>query len=156
MPVKSAGLLLYRKSTGVEVFIAHMGGPFWAGRQAGAWSIPKGEFTSERPLTAARREFTEEIGVTPPDAEAVDLGTFRYSSGKTVRVFAVCAPEFEVDAVRSNTFELEWPPRSGMIREFPEVDDARWTPVFEARELLTAGQRPVLDALLAELDGSAD
>lgn len=89
-----------------------------------------------------------------PDADVIDLGAFRYSSGKTVRVFAAPAPDFEVDEVRSNTFEIEWPPRSGRRREFPEVDEARWTPVFEARELLTAGQRPALDALLAAFDGS--
>ncbi|SIO26356.1 NUDIX domain-containing protein [Agromyces cerinus] len=157
MPVTSAGLLLYRELRelrGLEVFIAHMGGPFWARRQAGAWSIPKGEFTDEEPLAAARREFAEEIGVPPPDIGIIDLGAFRYSSGKTVRVFAGNAPDFEIDELRSNTFEIEWPPRSGQRQQFPEVDEARWTPAFEARELLTAGQRPALDALLAALDGS--
>jgi predicted NUDIX family NTP pyrophosphohydrolase len=159
VPVTSAGLLLYRdlrEMRGLEVFIGHMGGPFWARKQAGAWSIPKGEFTDEDPLAAARREFAEEVGAPPPDGDAIDLGVFRYSSGKTVRVFACRAPEFEIDEVRSNTFEIEWPPRSGRRQEFPEIDEARWTPVFEARELLTAGQRPALDALLAALDGSAD
>ncbi|KRC59074.1 DNA mismatch repair protein MutT [Agromyces sp. Root81] len=154
MAVTSAGLLLFRELSGLEVFIAHMGGPFWARKQAGAWSIPKGEFTDEEPLAAARREFAEEIGVPAPDTDVIDLGAFRYSSGKTVRVFAARAPEFEVDEVRSNTFEIEWPPRSGRRQAFPEVDEARWTPVFEARELLTAGQRPALDALLGALDGS--
>lgn len=159
MPVTSAGLLLYRERRdlrGLEVFIAHMGGPFWARKQAGAWSIPKGEFTDEEPLAAARREFAEEIGVPPPDADVIDLGAFRYSSGKTVRVFAAHAPDFEIDEVRSNTFEIEWPPRSGRRQSFPEVDEARWTPAFEARELLTAGQRPALDALLSALDGSLE
>jgi len=155
VPVTSAGLLLFRELSGLEVFIAHMGGPFWARKQAGAWSIPKGEFADEEPLVAARREFAEEIGVRAPDTDVIDLGAFRYSSGKTVRVFATRAPEFEVDEVRSNTFEIEWPPRSGRRQAFPEVDEARWTPVFEARELLTAGQRPALDALLAALDGSS-
>ena len=154
MPVTSAGLLLWRApatpgESGPEVFIAHMGGPFWARKQTGAWSIPKGEYVEgEDPLTAARREFAEEIGVHAPDAEYVDLGEFRYSSGKLVRVFAGAAPDFDVDEVQSNTFELEWPPRSGRRQSFPEVDEARWVPVPEARELLVAGQRPALDVLL--------
>ena len=154
MPVTSAGLLLWRApvtpgESGPEVFIAHMGGPFWARKQTGAWSIPKGEYAEgEDPLEAARREFAEEIGEPAPDAEYVDLGEFRYSSGKLVRVFAGAAPDFDVDEVQSNTFELEWPPRSGRRQSFPEVDEARWVPVPEARELLVAGQRPALDVLL--------
>ena len=162
MPVTSAGLLLWRAPASAaavapasggpaepEVFIAHMGGPFWARKQAGAWSIPKGEYADEEdPLAAARREFAEEIGAPAPVVEYVDLGEFRYSSGKLVRVFAGAAPEFDVDEVRSNAFELEWPPRSGRRQSFPEVDEARWVPVSEARELLVAGQRPALDALL--------
>lgn len=159
MPVTSAGLLLYRdlrELRGLEVFIGHMGGPFWARKQAGAWSIPKGEFTDEDPLVAARREFAEEIGAPAPDSEVIDLGTFRYTSGKTVRVFACRALDFEIDELRSNLFEIEWPPRSGRRQQFPEVDEARWTPVFEARELLVTGQRPALDALLAALDGSIE
>ncbi|AWB94758.1 DNA mismatch repair protein MutT [Agromyces badenianii] len=152
MPVTSAGLLLFRERPGLEVFVAHMGGPFWARKQAGAWSIPKGEYTDgEAPLAAAQREFAEEIGVRPPDADYLDLGDFRYSSGKLVRVFAGRAPGFDVAEVRSNTFELEWPPRSGRRQEFPEVDEARWMPVAEARELLVAGQRPALDALVTAL-----
>jgi predicted NUDIX family NTP pyrophosphohydrolase len=162
VPVTSAGLLLWRAPASApagsaapgdpvepEVFIAHMGGPFWARKQAGAWSIPKGEYADEEdPLAAAEREFAEEIGAPAPAVEYVDLGEFRYSSGKLVRVFAGAAPEFDVDEVRSNTFELEWPPRSGRRQSFPEVDEARWAPVSEARELLVAGQRPALDALL--------
>ena len=154
MPVTSAGLLLWRAPVAPgesepEVFIAHIGGPFWARKQAGAWSIPKGEYAEgEDPLAAARREFAEEIGEPAPDAEYVDLGEFRYSSGKLVRVFAGAAPDFDVDEVQSNTFELEWPPRSGRRQSFPEVDEARWVPVPEARELLVAGQRPALDVLL--------
>jgi predicted NUDIX family NTP pyrophosphohydrolase len=155
MPVTSAGLLLFREKRGIEVFIAHMGGPFWARKHTAAWSIPKGEFTDEEPLAAARREFAEEIGVPAPGASPIDLGTFRYASGKTVHVFACHAPEFELEELRSNTFEIEWPPRSGRRQEFPEVDEARWTPVTEARELLTTGQRPALDALLAALDDEA-
>ena len=156
MPVTSAGLLLWRAPVSPvspgsepEVFIAHMGGPFWARKEAGAWSIPKGEYVEgEDPLAAARREFAEEIGVSAPDAEYVDLGEFRYSSGKLVHVFAGAAPDFDVDVVQSNTFELEWPPRSGRRQSFPEVDEARWVPLPEARELLVAGQRPALDVLL--------
>jgi predicted NUDIX family NTP pyrophosphohydrolase len=158
MPVVSAGLLLVRRAARgaeppIEVFIAHMGGPFWARKREGAWSIPKGEFdeTVETPLEAARREFAEELGVPapePPDGDdPVDLGEFRYSSGKRIRVFAYAAPSFELDTVVSNTFELEWPPRSGRRQEFPEVDDARWAALEDARPLLVAGQRPVLDAI---------
>lgn len=152
VPVTSAGLLLWRGSAAAaepEVFIAHMGGPFWARKQAGAWSIPKGEYADgEDPIAAARREFAEEIGVPAPQVEYADLGEFRYSSGKLVRVFAGAAPAFEIDELVSNTFELEWPPRSGRRQSFPEVDEARWVPLTEARELLVAGQRPALDALL--------
>jgi len=153
MPVTSAGVLLYRGAPDLEVFIAHMGGPFWAARHEGAWTIPKGEYAaeSEDPLAAARREFAEEIGTPAPDVKLLDLGGFRYSSGKLVHVFAGAAPDFEVEAVDSNLFELEWPPRSGRRQSFPEVDEARWVPLEEARELLTKGQRPVLLALLARL-----
>jgi predicted NUDIX family NTP pyrophosphohydrolase len=148
MPVTSAGLLLYRAAPAVEVFIAHMGGPFWARKQAAAWTIPKGELDDgEDPRAAALREFAEEIGTEPPAVEYGDLGTFRYASGKLVHVFAAAAPAFAIDELRSNTFELEWPPRSGRRTAFPEVDEARWVGLDEARELLVAGQRPVLDAL---------
>ena len=148
MPVTSAGLLLYRAAPAVEVFIAHMGGPFWARKQAAAWTIPKGELDDgEDARAAALREFAEEIGTAPPAAEYADLGTFRYASGKLVHVFAAAAPAFAIDELRSNTFELEWPPRSGRRTVFPEVDEARWVGLDEARELLVAGQRPVLDAL---------
>ncbi len=148
MPVTSAGLLLYRAAPAVEVFIAHMGGPFWARKQAAAWTIPKGELDDgEDARAAALREFAEEIGTEPPAAEYADLGTFRYASGKLVHVFAGAAPAFAIDELRSNTFELEWPPRSGRRTAFPEVDEARWVGLDEARELLVAGQRPVLDAL---------
>jgi predicted NUDIX family NTP pyrophosphohydrolase len=151
VPAPSAGILLFRRAPhGLEVFIAHMGGPFWARKDARAWSIPKGELDpGEEPLAAARREFTEEIGAPVPGGEVTELGAFRYSSGKIVTVFAVEAPGFELDALESATFELEWPPRSGRIRSFPEVDDARWVPVSDAREKLVAGQVPVLDALEA-------
>ncbi|WP_395244003.1 NUDIX domain-containing protein [Agromyces sp. MMS24-K17] len=149
---RSAGLLLFRRVPAPEVLIAHMGGPFWAGKREGAWSIPKGEVDpDEDERAAALREFAEELGVEPPPGEPVDLGGFRYSSGKVVRVFALEAPGFEVADLVSNTFEVEWPPRSGTRREFPEVDEVRWCGLDEARPLLVTGQRPVLDAVLALL-----
>jgi predicted NUDIX family NTP pyrophosphohydrolase len=171
MPVMSAGLLLVRRpragvrgpdasrgpdaapgpdaSPALEVFIARMGGPFWARKREGAWSIPKGEFdpAAEDPLTAARREFAEELGVPAPAGTPVDLGEFRYSSGKRIRVYALDAPAFELEDLVSTTFELEWPPRSGRRQSFPEIDDARWADLDTARPLLVAGQRPVLDAV---------
>ena len=127
MAVTSAGVLLYRGAADLEVFIAHMGGPFWASKHEGAWTIPKGEYAaeSEDPLGAARREFAEEIGRPAPDVELLDLGGFRYSSGKRVHVFAGAAPDFEVEAVDSNLFELEWPPRSVRRQSFPEVEIGR-------------------------------
>ena len=149
----SAGILLYRRpASGLEVFIAHMGGPFWARKDDRAWSLPKGEVhDGEDLLVAAKREFTEEIGVPAPDAAYRSLGEVRYSSGKTVAVFAVEATAFEVDEVVSNTFDLEWPPRSGRLRAFPEVDAARWIGIDEARVKLVAGQVAALDALVAVL-----
>ena len=147
----SAGILLHRMTpSGPEVFLGHMGGPFWARKQEHAWSIPKGEAEPpESELEVATREFAEELGVPAPELEFRELGTFRYSSGKTVTVFAAEAQDFELAELRSNTFELEWPPRSGRTQLFPEFDAARWVPVAEARSLLVAGQVPALDALLA-------
>src|ERR1700712_4506014 len=114
MPVTSAGLLLYRFTDSIlEVWIAHLGGPFWARKDAGAWSIPKGEYLGEEdPLAAARREFAEEIGAPAPDVPYVKLGEFRLSSGKVNTIF-VGESDFDVESIASNTFELEWPPRSG-------------------------------------------
>jgi predicted NUDIX family NTP pyrophosphohydrolase len=146
----SAGILLHRPvaNGGHEVFIAHMGGPFWARKDERAWTIPKGEIDGDADLLrVALREFAEEIGVTAPDLRYRELGTFRYSSGKALTVFAAAAPGFEVDEVQSNTFELEWPPRSGRMRSFPEVDRALWVGMDQARRLLVAGQVPALDAL---------
>lgn len=157
MPVTSAGLLLYREGEHLEVFIAHMGGPYWARKREGAWSVPKGEYDAgEDPLAAARREFAEEIGVAAPDIHYAELGSFRYTSGKLIRVFAGAAADFTVDEVRSNTFEVEWPPRSGRRQSFPEIDDAAWITVTEARSLLVAGQRPALDALELRLAAAAE
>lgn len=144
----SAGLLLYRwGDDAVEVLIAHPGGPFWARKDDGAWSIPKGERPDgEDPWVTARREFAEEIGLAPPDGERLDLGVVRQAGGKVVTVFAVHG-DLDVTDARSNTFELEWPPRSGQLRQFPEVDRVGWFTLDQARTKLLAGQRPVLDRL---------
>jgi predicted NUDIX family NTP pyrophosphohydrolase len=146
----SAGILLHRMTaSGLEVWLGHMGGPFWARKQERAWSIPKGEADpGESDLAVARREFAEEVGVPAPELGYQELGTFRYSSGKTVTVFVAEAPEFEVAEIVSNEFELEWPPRSGRMQRFPELDMARWVPVTQARTLLVSGQLAALDALL--------
>ncbi|POH62558.1 DNA mismatch repair protein MutT [Cryobacterium zongtaii] len=155
MVVLSAGILLYRLTDAAEpeVWIAHMGGPFWARKDAAAWSIPKGEYgLGEDPFAAARREFEEEIGVPAPAVEYVELGEFRQPSGKVVTVFAAEA-NLAVDTVVSNTFELEWPKGSGRLQSFPEVDDARWVGLEQARVLLVRGQVPVLDALVELLRG---
>ncbi|WP_130177913.1 NUDIX domain-containing protein [Cryobacterium sp. SO1] len=153
MPVLSAGILLYRLPDAAEpeVWIAHMGGPFWARKDAASWSIPKGEYLlGADPFDAARREFEEEIGVPAPETDYLLLGEFRQPSGKVVTVFAAEA-DLSVHQVVSNTFELEWPKRSGRLREFPEVDDARWVGLAEARVKLVRGQLPVLDALVEVL-----
>ncbi|AWB87991.1 NUDIX domain-containing protein [Mycetocola zhujimingii] len=153
MVVRSAGILLYRLTDASEpqVWIAHMGGPFWEGRQTAAWSIPKGEYEpDEDPFAAARREFTEEIGAPAPDARYTSLGEFRQPSGKVVTVFAA-ETDFAVDRVASNTFQLEWPKGSGVVKEFPEIDDARWVGLTEARGKLVKGQLPVLDVLTERL-----
>jgi predicted NUDIX family NTP pyrophosphohydrolase len=150
MTVQSAGILLWRRRDGgLEVFIAHMGGPFWARKDANAWSIPKGEFQpDEDALDAAQREFVEEIGVPAPPLDYVKLGEFRQSSGKVVIAFAA-ESSFEVAEVKSNTFPVEWPPRSGKIQEFPEIDRAEWMPVADAEWRLVKGQLPLLEALSA-------
>jgi predicted NUDIX family NTP pyrophosphohydrolase len=148
----SAGILLYRRAGDtIEVFVAHMGGPFWSGKDAAAWSIPKGLYDpGEQPLAAALREFEEEVGVQAPDADYELLGAFRQPSGKVVTVFAAEA-DLAIGEIVSNTFTIEWPPHSGVLRDFPEIDDARWLPLELAREKLVKGQRAVLDALLARI-----
>lgn len=138
----SAGILLYRhvESGEVEVLIAHMGGPFWSRKDARAWSVPKGEYVEgEEPLAAARREFTEELGTPPPDGECVDLGQVSQSSGKRLTVFAL-EGDLDAEAIVSNTFELEWPPKSGKIQHFPEIDRAAWVDRATAAEKLVKGQ----------------
>ncbi|MGN6405090.1 NUDIX domain-containing protein [Sinomonas sp.] len=153
MTVLSAGLLLYRRngSAPLDVWIAHMGGPFWARKDVHAWSIPKGEYTDdEDPLAAARREFTEEIGTPPPAAEYAALGMFRQPSGKRLTIYAGEA-DFQPERISSNTFPLEWPKGSGRIQEFPEIDRAQWFSEPEARTKLVVGQLPILDALIRHL-----
>ncbi len=151
-PARSAGLLLYRRTRGLEILLAHLGGPYFAGRDDGAWSIPKGEFgPDEEPLAAARREFAEELGSPPPAGlEYRPLGEIRQRNGKRVTAWAVEA-DFDVSTVVSNTFEIEWPPRSGRRRAFPEVDRAAWFDVDEGRRKLLSGQEVLLDRLLDAL-----
>lgn len=148
----SAGLLPFRLRDGrLEVLIAHMGGPMWARRDEAAWTIVKGEHDEEEEaLAAARREFEEETGVPPPDGPALELGEVRQSSGKRVTAWAVEA-DLDPASLRSNTFELEWPPRSGRIQEFPEVDRFEWCEPGLARRRLVRAQAELLDRLEALL-----
>lgn len=154
MARRSAGLLLHRRrGDALELLIAHMGGPFWARRDAGAWTIPKGEpEEGEDPLAVARREFAEELGAPPPAGAPRLLGEFRQAGGKLVTVFAQ-EGDLDVARITSVTFAMEWPPRSGRMRSFPEVDRAEWASPERAREALVAGQRPAVDALLRLLAG---
>lgn len=148
VPKRSAALLLYRfpEPDRCEVLIAHMGGPFWARKNERAWSIPKGEYTDEDPLLAARREFAEEVGQPDLTGEVVELGEFRQSGAKVITAYAA-EGEFDPARFASNTFELEWPRGSGRIQEFPEVDRIAWTDPQRAAELLVKGQVPILDRL---------
>ena len=150
MPKLSAGLLLYRaRGKVVDVLIAHPGGPFWARKDDGAWSIPKGEYADgEDPWGAAQREFAEEIGLPAPSGPRIDFGALRQPSGKVVTAFGVLG-DLDITEARSNTFELEWPKGSGRMREFPEVDRIGWFPVAQARIKLLKGQRAFLDLLMA-------
>lgn len=147
MPKRSAGLLLHRVREGRrEVFLVHPGGPFWARKDLGAWSIPKGELApGEEPLAAARRELEEETGLRP-GGEPRPLAPVRQPGGKVVEAWALEA-DCDPAAIRSGTFELEWPPRSGRQASFPEVDRAAWFTIEEARRRITRGQLPLLDAL---------
>ncbi len=151
MPKRSAGLILYRRrNDGIEVFLVHPGGPFWAKKDLGSWSIPKGEYTEgEDPLAAAKREFHEETGFTA-QGNFTPLGELKQSGGKFVSAWAIegdCDPT----QLRSNTFQLEWPPRSGKHIEVPEVDRGAWFSIVEARTKLLTGQLGFIDALLALL-----
>lgn len=154
MPRLSAGLLPFRlvSGRGLEVFVVHPGGPYWANKDEGAWSIAKGEYEpGEDPHQVAQREFLEETGARPPRGRTFDLGEVRQPGGKRIRVWAVDAPSFTITAVVSNEFELEWPPRSGRIDRFPEVDRATWMSVELGRSKLLKGQVEFLDRLEAAL-----
>lgn len=151
MAKKSAGLLLFRESArGVEVLLVHPGGPFWARKDEGAWSIPKGEFgDDEAPLEAARREFAEETGAQA-DGAFVALGTLRLPSGKLLYAWAVPG-DFDPAQLRSNEFALEWPPKSGRMQRFPEVDRAAWFALDAAESKIQKGQAPLLERLRERL-----
>lgn len=157
MPKLSAGVLLYRVNAQVvEVLIVHPGGPFWARKDEGAWSIPKGEYAEgDDPWTAARREFGEELGLPLPDGTCIEFGTAKQPSGKVVTAFGIRVDldlDLDIAGARSNTFEMEWPRGSGRLREFPEVDRVDWFPVAQARTKLLKGQRVFLDRLMAHAD----
>jgi predicted NUDIX family NTP pyrophosphohydrolase len=147
MAVKSAGILVYKRAPGgLQVFLVHPGGPFWAKKDLGAWSIPKGEFDEgEDGLTAARREFLEEIG-QKIDGKFIELTPVRQPSRKVVYCWAV-EGDVDADNIRSNEFELEWPPKSGRKQRFPEVDRGEWFGLEEAKERIQAGQVPILEEL---------
>jgi predicted NUDIX family NTP pyrophosphohydrolase len=144
----SAGLLLFRRTdNGLEVLLGHMGGPFFAKKDAGAWMVPKGEYEPDEPAwEAARREFQEELGLAPPDGEAVPLGEVRQTGGKTVTAWAVEA-DLDPATVVPGTFTMEWPPRSGRTQEFPELDRVEWLGEDRAREVIVKAQAAFLDRL---------
>jgi len=148
----SAGLLMYRRvNDALEVLLAHPGGPLFARKDAGAWTVPKGEYGSdEEPLAAARREFEEETGFPPAAAEYLELGSVKQRGGKTVRAWAF-AGDWDVRELRSNTFSLEWPPRSGRQQEFPEIDRMQFFDLDTAREKLNPAQVDFLDRLVERL-----
>jgi predicted NUDIX family NTP pyrophosphohydrolase len=149
---RSAGILLYRGAgPSLEVLLVHPGGPLWARRDEGAWSIPKGEYSEdEDALGAARREFAEELGSPPPDGEPLALGEITQKGGKRVSAFAL-AGDLDATTITSNTFELEWPPRSGRTRSFPEVDRAQWFGLAQARARINPAQAELLDRLASAL-----
>jgi predicted NUDIX family NTP pyrophosphohydrolase len=156
MPQRSAGILLYRRrGRTIEVLLVHPGGPFWVRKDDGAWTIHKGLCEpSEDPLAAAKREFAEETG-SQPEGQAIPLGAFRQSAAKTIDVWAI-EGDFDPATLKSNTFAMEWPPRSGRSAEFPEVDRAQWFTPEEAARKILKGQQPVLDALLRHLDAKSE
>ena len=147
---RSAGILLYRvRDDRTEVLLVHPGGPYWARRDQGTWSIPKGEHEDgEDPRACALREFAEELGSEPPDGELTELGQVRQKGGKVVTAWAL-EGDADAEAIRSNTFTIEWPPRSGKQQAFPEIDRAAWFSLAEARERILEAQAPFLDRLAA-------
>lgn len=151
MPKRSAGILLYKREHGaLRVLLVHPGGPYWTKRDAGAWSIPKGEYNDgEAALDCAKREFAEELG-SLPQGECTPLGEVRQKGGKTVTAFAL-EGDFDVAALKSNTFELEWPPKSGKTSTFPEVDRAQWFSLDQAKAKINPAQAELLARLVEML-----
>jgi predicted NUDIX family NTP pyrophosphohydrolase len=149
---QSAGILLYRKQkTTIEVLLVHPGGPFWAKKDRGAWSIPKGEFLEgEDPLVAAKREFSEELGLPVPNAALISLESAKQPSGKVVYIWTGEA-DLDITRMHSNTFAMEWPPKSGNEQDFPEVDRAKWCSLALAREKLVKGQVTFIERLAEQL-----
>ena len=151
MPKKSAGLLLYRHNEGsLEVLLVHPGGPFWRNKDEGSWTIPKGEFIDEDPLAAAKREFNEETGCAPPDGPYLFLTPIKQKNGKVVSAWAV-EGDFDPARLSSNEFETEWPPKSGRMRKFAEVDRAEWFAPDVARQKMLSGQEALVDELVGKL-----
>ena len=148
---RSAGLLLFRRRPDLELLIAHMGGPFWARKDEHAWTIPKGEYQpDEDAFAAARREFAEELGSPAPEVGYLDLGPTRLSSGKQLQIWAG-ESDFPAESIISNTFDLEWPPHSGRVQAFPEIDRAAWFAPDVARTKLVTSQAVFVDRLLEQL-----
>jgi predicted NUDIX family NTP pyrophosphohydrolase len=152
MAKRSAGILLYRrKGAGLELLLVHPGGPFWAKKDLGAWSIPKGEYEEGAdPLLVARREFEEELGSPAPAGDAIEIGELAQPSRKLITAYAI-EGDFDVGTLKSNLFEMEWPPKSGKMQSFPEVDRAEWFSAEKARDKILLGQRPFIDRLLERL-----
>jgi predicted NUDIX family NTP pyrophosphohydrolase len=148
MPRRSAGILLYRTVHGpLEVLLVHPGGPFYSRKDLGTWGIPKGEYEAgEEPLACAIREFEEELGQPPSNGAMIPLGEIRQQNGKVVTAWGL-EGDLDADAIHSNTFTLEWPPRSGKVREFPEIDRAAWLSLHAAAEKIIEAQRPLLERL---------
>jgi len=148
---RSAGVLVYRKGEkGIEIFLEHMGGPYWKGKDNGAWSLPKGEYTEETAIEAALREFAEETGYKLKQEELVFLGSNKQSSGKLLTIF-MAEHDFDATKIRSNLFELEWPPKSGKIEKFLEMDRAEWFLIEEAKNKILKGQIIFIDKLMEYL-----
>ena len=156
MAKHSAGIVLYRKAqAGYEVLLVHPGGPFWAKKDLGSWSIPKGEFDpDEEVLAAAKREFEEEVGSPAPEGAYTFLAETKYGN-KTVHAFALEA-DFNLEHFASNTFQMEWPPKSGTMQQFPENDKAAWFPLATAKQKLVKGQVPIIEALATKVGDALD
>ena len=156
MPSPSAGILpfRFRADGAIEVLLVHPGGPYWRGKEEHAWSVAKGEYLAdETPLHAAEREFAEELGLPVPEGARLDLGEVQQAGGKRVHVWAVETGELPLQDMAGNTFEMEWPPRSGRLQSFPEVDRAEWTLLPLARVRLVAAQAEFLDRLVGMVGG---